>query len=483
MWDQRDIEITKGRFSPSFGTDLLPGMYCMPAHAVPKPHSDDLRMVTDHSAGPFSLNSMVNHDLVTGYPLDNMTHLGEMLIAHYLSNFDRRKTIVWKLDIAEAYRLMPLHPHWQIKQINTVDGLRYVDRNNPFGNSSSAAIFIAFNSLVAWIARHKRGIMNLATYIDDSSGFDYEDDVLPYEPYGSSFPRHQTLLLQLWDELSIPHKPKKQIFGPVIPVIGIDVDPNSMTLTLSPERRRELCDALYAWAFKPATKQCNYQLKHWQQMGGWVNWAFNVFPLLRPCLNNFYHKISGVHDPTRRIWVNNSVCEDLLWAAHHIESATGVRILHSSDWDPTSADFTAYCDACPEGLGYWFPSTSLGFCAPTPNTEHDPGIFYFEALCVLCALQDISMHVDSGSRVAIYTDNLNTVQIFNSLVYLPTITFSDAPSTFCYPQKLTYVFSMSLATLMSLQMPCQGVNSPALSTSPPILGSHLLNPLNGCWGQ
>ena len=417
--EQRDVEIRKGRFSASFGTELLPGMYCMPAHAVPKPNSSDLRMVTDHSSGPFSLNSMVDHDLVTGYPLDNMTHLGEMLIAHHFSNVYHRKTVVWKSDIAEAYRLMPLHPHWQIKQINTVDGLRYVDRNNPFGNSSSAAIFISFNSLVAWIARHKRGIMNLATYIDDSSGFDYQNDLLLYKPYATSFPCHQTMLLRLWDELSIPHKPKKQIFGLVIPVIGIDVDPNEMTLTLSAERRRNLCDALYAWAIKPVGRKANYQLKHWQQLGGWVNWALNVFPLLRPCLNTFYHKISGVHNPTRRICVNHSVRDDLAWAARHIESATGIRMLRASDWDPVSADFVAYCNACPEGLGYWFPSSSLGFCAPTPGGTPTSSIFYFEALCVLCALQDISTTAEPHSRIAIYTDNQNTVQIFNSLACLP----------------------------------------------------------------
>jgi len=27
---------------------------------------------------------------------------------------------MWKSDIAEAYWLMPLHPFWQIKQINTI---------------------------------------------------------------------------------------------------------------------------------------------------------------------------------------------------------------------------------------------------------------------------------------------------------------------------------------------------------------------------
>jgi hypothetical protein len=51
--NQRDHEVFKGRFSESFGSKLLPGMYCMPIFAVTKPHSTDLRMVTDQSAGKF----------------------------------------------------------------------------------------------------------------------------------------------------------------------------------------------------------------------------------------------------------------------------------------------------------------------------------------------------------------------------------------------------------------------------------------------
>lgn len=34
---------------------------------------------------------------------------------------------MWKADVSEAYRLMPMHPHWQLKQANIVDGVCYVD--------------------------------------------------------------------------------------------------------------------------------------------------------------------------------------------------------------------------------------------------------------------------------------------------------------------------------------------------------------------
>ena len=57
--EQRDKEIALGRFSKSFGKELLPGMYRMPNHVVPKPHSDDFRLVTNQSPGAHSLNSMI----------------------------------------------------------------------------------------------------------------------------------------------------------------------------------------------------------------------------------------------------------------------------------------------------------------------------------------------------------------------------------------------------------------------------------------
>jgi hypothetical protein len=96
-------EQSKGYFSNSFGCELLPGMYSMPIHAVPKPHSDDLRLVMDHSAGPCLLNNMIDHSRVTGFPLDNVHHLGEMLLDVKRSIGNVSLTL-WKSDISDAYR-------------------------------------------------------------------------------------------------------------------------------------------------------------------------------------------------------------------------------------------------------------------------------------------------------------------------------------------------------------------------------------------
>ena len=125
--EQRDRKIEMGCFSESFRSKLLPGMYSMPIHAVPKPNSNNFHLVTNQSTGLFLLNSMIEREDITGHPLDNVMHLGEMLIQKK-KKFPNKKLVLFKSDIAEAYCLIPVHPLWQIKQINTIEGLRHVDR-------------------------------------------------------------------------------------------------------------------------------------------------------------------------------------------------------------------------------------------------------------------------------------------------------------------------------------------------------------------
>ena len=157
LCDQHDHEIFKEFFSEAFGKQLLPGMYCMPVFAIPKPHSTDLQMVTHQSAGNHSLNSMIPQDNIIRYPLDNLHHLGEFLLSMHRRNPDSPH-ILLKSDVTEAYRLLPVHPYWKIKQVNHIDGGLHVDRNCAFGGRASGCNWIAFMSLVSWITKRKHNV-------------------------------------------------------------------------------------------------------------------------------------------------------------------------------------------------------------------------------------------------------------------------------------------------------------------------------------
>ena len=418
---QRDKEIAAGRFSESFGENLLPGMYSMPIHAVPKPHSTDLRLVTNHSAGEYSLNSMIKREDIAGFPLDNMTHLGEMLLKKR-EEFPNEELILFKSDISDAYRNLPMHPLWQVKQVNTIGGQRHVDRRNCFGGKGSGSLFISFNSLVTWIGKEVYKIPDLGTYSDDSFGIELAKNLTYYEAYNQLMPTSQVKLLNLWDRLGIPHKQKKQVFGKKLTIIGFNVDANELTITLPTESKVDLVAQLYEFARTPEKRGVKYSLKEFQRLAGWFNWALNVYPLLKPALANVYAKMSHSKPdkPLTKLYVNNAIRSDLLWAVDHITKLPGTRVFQSVDWDPDTADLVAYCDASLDGLGYWFPGLSAGYWSPIPEDPPKDTIFYFEALSVLSAILHSTSLGFTVNKLVIYTDNMNTVQMFNSLSALPS---------------------------------------------------------------
>jgi hypothetical protein len=76
-----------------------------------------------------------------------------------------------------------------------------------------------------------------------------------------------------------------------------------------------------------------------------------------------------------------------------------------------------------EGMGFWYPDHSLGYYSPVPEDVPADLIFYYEALCVLSALVHSSKTSQSPLRIVIFTDNTNTVDIFNSMRGLPAYNY------------------------------------------------------------
>ena len=101
----------------------------------------------------------------------------------------------------------------------------------------------------------------------------------------------------------------------------------------------------------------------------------------------------------------------MLWFAKHAQLSDGIFLLKSVAWDPSvdlSDTTTCFAGACPDGMAYWFPEFNLGFqCRVSADVKNT---YYFDALAVTCAILDRS---HSASRI--FSDNRNTVDIWNSL--------------------------------------------------------------------
>ena len=130
---------------------------------------------------------------------------------------------------------------------------------------------------------------------------------------------------------------------------------------------------------------------------------FNTNPIL--AIHSFAHK--GQCYPLREF-------QGIEWIAGHLECLTGVHMMNSLEWDADDADEILYTNACPTGMGFWLPCLRVGFQHLVSNSAHN--VFYLEALAVLSALAFVVDHSSlRPSRVAIFTDNTNSVNIFHSL--------------------------------------------------------------------
>ena len=326
---------------------------------------------------------------------------------------------MFKSDVSAAYRRLPLHPLWQIKQIVTIDGIRHVDRNTSFGGRGSCRDFTAFIGLVIWIAIFIKFLTDLFGYIDDNFSFDEEGNVLWYQPYHCYYPSKQTKLLQLWDEIGLPHDKSKQEYAPELRIIGFLVDPNLMRVSMDDEDRTKLI--LHVTDFiATAPGGTRRTLREFQQLAGWINWSFNVFPLLKPALSNIYSKISGKSDSYAKIYVNKAVVQDLEWFLSHVWHSNGIFLFKDVDWQEHQADIVAYSDACLSGLGFYFQDTREGFQCEVPHGLPRDMIFYFEALAVVSVVEAATRLSSVPARLLVFTDNTNTVDIFHSLRSMPS---------------------------------------------------------------
>jgi hypothetical protein len=145
----------------------------------------------------------------------------------------------------------------------------------------------------------------------------------------------------------------------------------------------------------------------------------NVAPLLHPALQSAWEKTRGKKYPRAGITLNKSVTHDLLWFADMFQRSHTVHVLSARDWVPQDANLALYTDASATGLGFWCPLHWKGFISELPpppiGLDNTFRIFWYEALTVASALDYATSLNPTPARLVIFTDNLNTVQIFESL--------------------------------------------------------------------
>ncbi len=308
---------------------------------------------------------------------------------------------------------MPMHPFWQIKQIATIEGQRHVDRCASFGNRASQRLWVGFMALVTWIGMFVQNLEHLKLYTDDCFSFELASSTEYYAPYHKRLPKKQAQLLKLWDKLGIPHEERKQDFGETLEIIGFIVNPNAMTIKLPKEKFDKLLSDIRDFCSAASGRQ---GLHRFVQLAGSMSWALYVFPLLKPGLRALQAKISHNLDkkPDVEMYVNATIKLELSWFAAHAEKTGGVHVMESVAWEPSQANHQFFCRVSRKGMGCYYKEASTGFQAEPPA---DGDRSFLKALCVCWAIH-IAHRRKLQGRVLIYTDNLDTVKMFDRL-YTP----------------------------------------------------------------
>lgn len=414
----RDTEVKAGRYSLAFGTELLPGMHALPQHVVRE--EGKARTVTDHTSGDYAPNSLLPKK---GYSVrgDDITDFIRTLCQAKLEAGDR-PLVLFKSDVSKAFRILPMHPYWQARQVVKIDGKYHVDRCNSFGGRASGLYFCAFYSLVLWIAEHKRGIRNLFAHIDDNFSYEFADNLRLYKPSGIMMPSKQAALLELWDDLGIPHEQKKQVHGPALDIVGHAIDIVAMRIDLPERTREKLLDRISTFvSFEDEDKISGYlyrSLAEFQELSGLIEWASQFHrPLrlgavsLQALITKTSKNCKKDEQPTpqpERLRVSRAIFRELAWLVAHIKHRKAsplYSVLHKNALE-------VYCDATPIGIGFYCESLQRGYRQNIPFKSPFDDTVYSNAYSIVRAIEWASSVEPRRDSIRIYCKDKAAVAMF-----------------------------------------------------------------------
>ena len=209
----------------------LPPLQVNRIGVVPKGHNTGRwRLITDLS---FPQGSSVNDGIDPSLCSLCYTTVNEIAAKVALLG---RGTLLTKIDIESAYRLLPVHPQDRPLQAIRWDGHFYIDTALPFGLRSAAKIFNAVADALNWHL-HRAGVEFIDHYLDDY--------IILGSPGTSQCQGSLDIVVRECRTLGIPLAAHKQE-GPAtcITFLGILVDTVASQLRLPPEKLCHLRDLL-----------------------------------------------------------------------------------------------------------------------------------------------------------------------------------------------------------------------------------------------
>ena len=357
----------------------------------PKKDSDKLRVIIDLSFPEgASVNSGIQKQFYLGepikYSLPSILDLGELV------KRAGKGSLMWKNDLARAYRQMrtcPLaYPLMCIKH----EGAYYVDICPAFGCRISGASQQRVSQAVCHLMSEK-GYTSLA-YVDDFCGVGatLEEAQKGFEDFGA-----------VCDFLGLQLAPEKAAAPSTrMEWLGFEIDSELMQISVPKSKLDEVVEEAKGWATKTlATKQ------ELQSLVGKLAHISQVIQHARKFMCRVLANLR-LAPAWGRVVVSKELRKDIAWFLEFSASFNGKLLIQ-----PSYPVVKMECDACPQGGGGFCGKKYYFFDFPEEISE-DHHIARLEAINLVICAKTLLPSNSSNIRLHILTDNIASAQVLMS---------------------------------------------------------------------
>lgn len=418
----------------SEGTDEpIPGVVISGLFVVRR-EGDKPRVVNDQSASGLNAGTR-REDTPAVY--DTLVDLIRLLRHLGLDSLPSH-AILWKTDVSAAFKALPMHPHWQLRQGIAVEHRQqdgswrrkyHIEWRGAFGSRATPYLWTSVMGAVLWIVQHRGFVDYPLAYMDDAINVDLSGELVihVFEGEEELVPKAVGATLDVWDELGYPYRRKKVVFGRKIPIIGLTVDLDALSVSLPSSSIITFAARVDRFLDKRLPHGRSPPLREWRSLVGHASWALTVLPFARPHLTPLYAKLSlGGKSKTLAhagIFVNLEVTEGLRAIVRGLveDEPLMLRDQGLTEWTEEDADVVVYTDACLKaqgeegsGLGFWYSWNGRRiYHYSRPNVRYAK-IQFAETFTVAAAVvQILKARLPSLRRLLIRTDSAAAVYAFD----------------------------------------------------------------------
>ena len=387
-------ETSAGRLFGPLNPEDYPFVHISSLGAVPKKHSiNRWRLILDlsHPNG-HSVNDGISRSLCS-LSYTKVDHTVRKILS------SGQGTLLAKIDIENAFRNVPVHPHDRHLLGLVWDGKLYIDTVLPFGLRSAPKIFNAIADGLQWIAM-ERGVTNLDHFLDDF--------ITTGHPRSNECSNNLVLLMDTCKILNLPLALSK-LEGPstCLVFLGIELDTLLLQLRLPYPKLMRLKRTLLTWI----SRKCSTK-KELESLIGLLHDASIVIRPGRTFLRRLIDllKSSNCRPSGAFIRLNREARSDIIWWHTFISDWNGLSMMQSQR--QANPDINLTSDASGSwGCGAYWNTHWFQYQWSVHTLSY--GITTKELLPIVFAAA-IWGHAWTGKSILCHCDNEAVVTIINS---------------------------------------------------------------------